>query len=141
MSQPATYRLTDAQVQAYNRDGYVFVPGLFDREEIGLLHRVAKADRAIAGAHHMKDATGGESKIWLTTELRQDVYSAFSHSPRVVDPIAQLLDDEVVFYHHKMMLKEPRVGGAWEWHQDYGYWYNDGFLKPDMISCMIAVDR
>jgi hypothetical protein len=32
------------------------------------------------------------------------------------------------------MQKEPRVGGAWEWHQDYGYWYKNGFLYPeDMI--------
>ena len=44
-------------------------------------------------------------------------------------------------YHHKMILKEPRVGGAWAWHQDYGYWYNNGCLFPEMASCMIAVDR
>jgi ectoine hydroxylase-related dioxygenase (phytanoyl-CoA dioxygenase family) len=38
------------------------------------------------------------------------------------------------------MQKEPRVGGAWEWHQDYGYWYKNGFLYPeDMISVMVAL--
>jgi ectoine hydroxylase-related dioxygenase (phytanoyl-CoA dioxygenase family) len=40
-----------------------------------------------------------------------------------------------------MILKEPYVGGAWEWHQDYGYWYHNGCLFPDLASCMIAVDR
>ncbi|MDA0991760.1 MAG: phytanoyl-CoA dioxygenase family protein [Verrucomicrobia bacterium] len=40
-----------------------------------------------------------------------------------------------------MMLKEPRIGGAWEWHQGYGYWYNDTILFPQLASCMIAVDR
>ena len=40
-----------------------------------------------------------------------------------------------------MMLKEPYTGGAWAWHQDYGYWYNAGYLFPDMASCLIAVDR
>jgi ectoine hydroxylase-related dioxygenase (phytanoyl-CoA dioxygenase family) len=40
-----------------------------------------------------------------------------------------------------MTMKEPFVGGAWEWHQDYGYWYNNGCLYPDMASCMVAVDR
>ncbi len=39
------------------------------------------------------------------------------------------------------MLKEPHVGGAWEWHQDYGYWYHNGCLFPDLASCLIAVDR
>jgi ectoine hydroxylase-related dioxygenase (phytanoyl-CoA dioxygenase family) len=40
-----------------------------------------------------------------------------------------------------MILKEPLTGGAWEWHQDYGYWYNNGCLFPYLASCMIAVDR
>jgi ectoine hydroxylase-related dioxygenase (phytanoyl-CoA dioxygenase family) len=40
-----------------------------------------------------------------------------------------------------MMLKEPFVGGAWEWHQDYGYWYQNGCLYPLLASCLIAVDR
>ncbi len=52
-----------------------------------------------------------------------------------------LLCDEVYHYHHKMMFKEPRVGGAWAWHQDYGYWYDNGCLFPYLASCMIAVDR
>ncbi|MBT5018383.1 MAG: phytanoyl-CoA dioxygenase family protein, partial [Planctomicrobium sp.] len=28
-----------------------------------------------------------------------------------------------------------------EWHQDYGYWYNNGCLTPDMGSCLIAIDQ
>ena len=32
------------------------------------------------------------------------------------------------------------MGGAWEWHQDYGYWYKNGFLYPEaMISVMVAL--
>src|SRR4051812_37376200 len=135
------FRLTDAQIRSFNDDGYVMIPGLFDRDEVGILHEVAKSDRAIKNAGAMADGGGGASKIWLTTELRQDVYSAVSHSGRVVNPLEQLFGEEMLFYHHKMMLKEPKVGGAWEWHQDYGYWYNDGFLFPNMASCMIAVDR
>ncbi|HMP06257.1 MAG TPA: phytanoyl-CoA dioxygenase family protein, partial [Lacipirellulaceae bacterium] len=53
----------------------------------------------------------------------------------------RLLGDEVYHWHLKTILKEARVGGAWEWHQDYGYWYNNGCLFPDMASCLIAVDR
>ena len=40
------------------------------------------------------------------------------------------------------MQKEPKVGGAWEWHQDYGYWYKNEFLFPDqMISVMVAITK
>jgi len=44
-----------------------------------------------------------------------------------------LLGEEVYHYHSKMMLKEPQVGGAWEWHQDYGYWYKNQFMFPNQL--------
>ena len=29
--------------------------------------------------------------------------------------------DEIYHYHTKIMMKEPKIGGSFEWHQDYGY--------------------
>jgi ectoine hydroxylase-related dioxygenase (phytanoyl-CoA dioxygenase family) len=133
--------LTASEIAAFHEDGYVIVPRHIPAEMVDLLHRVAKADRAMASAGEMKDAAGRGSKIYIKSDMVQDMYSAIVRSPRVVDPMEQLFGQEVYHLHHKMMLKEPRVGGAWEWHQDYGYWYNDNFLWPDMASCMIAVDR
>ena len=52
----------------------------------------------------------------------------------------KLLDGEVYHYHSKMILKDAKVGGAWTWHQDYGYWYQNGLLFPQLASVMIAVD-
>ena len=40
-----------------------------------------------------------------------------------------------------MTMKQPNEGGAWEWHQDFGYWYNYGCLAPDMMSIYVALDR
>jgi hypothetical protein len=39
-----------------------------------------------------------------------------------------------------MIMKDARVGGAWAWHQDYGYWYSNGVLTPNLVSAFIAVD-
>ena len=64
----------------------------------------------------------------------------FARCRRVVDAAEQILDDEVYHYHSKMIMKDPHVGGAWAWHQDYGYWYQNGVLFPDLISAFIAVD-
>ena len=85
--------------------------------------------------------SAGTSKLWLTDVLEDDIYSAFVRCRRIVEPLEQLLGGEVYHYHHKMMLKEPFVGGSWEWHQDYGYWYSNNCLFPYMASCLIAVDR
>jgi ectoine hydroxylase-related dioxygenase (phytanoyl-CoA dioxygenase family) len=40
-----------------------------------------------------------------------------------------------------MIMKEPRVGGAGAWHQDYGYWYQNDVLFPLLTSASIAVNR
>ena len=40
-----------------------------------------------------------------------------------------------------MTMKQPDEGGAWEWHQDFGYWYNYGCLAPDMMSIYVALDK
>ena len=38
------------------------------------------------------------------------------------------------------MLKHRETGGAFEWHQDYGYWYQNGLMFPDLVTAFIAVD-
>lgn len=128
---------------AFDRDGYVMCRGMFDAEEMTSLLAYCKAD---TGLDHdtieRADATGGKSRLALRNHLTEgDAYSSIVRSRRVADTMEALLGSEIYHYHHKMMLKEPRVGGAWEWHQDYGYWYNFGCLYPDMASALLAVDR
>ena len=53
----------------------------------------------------------------------------------------QLLGGEVFHYHTKLIPKQPRTGGVFQWHQDYGYWYNNGNLTPDINTIYIAIDR
>jgi ectoine hydroxylase-related dioxygenase (phytanoyl-CoA dioxygenase family) len=136
-----TLGLTDEQLTQYRADGYLLVERLFDAEEMDLLRKIARADHRLAqAAASRRDGQGGTIKLTVDNDLRADIYSAFVRCRRIVDMMERLLDGEVYHYHHKMILKEPLVGGAWEWHQDYGYWYHNGCLFPDLASCMIAVD-
>ena len=127
----------------FDRDGFVVVRELFDTYETQGLLRYAKQDQVLHSESYVRrDSTGAETRLALRNDLDDaSVYTAVVRGRRVVDTMQTLLRDEVYHYHHKMMLKEPRVGGAWEWHQDYGYWYKNGCLYPDMGSCMVAVDR
>ncbi|OAI47321.1 proline hydroxylase [Planctomycetaceae bacterium SCGC AG-212-F19] len=137
----ARYSLSEEQVRRFHDDGYVIVPRLFDDEELDLLRRIARTDRGLAErAAGRRDGQGTVVKLTVENELRDDIYGAIVRSRRIVDAMERLLGGEVYHYHHKMILKEPFVGGAWEWHQDYGYWYHNGCLYPHLASCMIAVD-
>lgn len=137
----ASTGLTDREVGQFHKDGYILVKSLFEAEEMSLLRRAREIDTAMKeNARAVDDREGGIVKLALWNEAGDDVYGLFSRSCRVVDRVEQLLGSEVYHWHSKMIQKEPFVGGAWTWHQDYGYWYYDGCLFPELISVMIALD-
>jgi len=136
------FELTSDLLRQFHQDGFIIVNGLLNQQETDLLMRLAKSDHILQQqAYSKRDASGAESRLVVRNELEQSPYAAIVKCRRIVATMEKLLGDEVYHYHHKMMLKEPLVGGAWEWHQDYGYWYNNGCLFPDMASCLIAIDR
>ncbi|MBI1903270.1 MAG: phytanoyl-CoA dioxygenase family protein [Planctomycetia bacterium] len=132
---------TPTELAAYDRDGYLLVRQLFSRQEIDGLSAYARRDSGVESqAYDRRDATGMPVKLALWNTPGDDLYGLFSRSRRIVDRMEDILGGEVYHWHAKMILKEPRVGGAWEWHQDYGYWYNNGCLEPLLASCWIAID-
>ena len=132
---------TPEQLDQYQREGFLLVKSLFDREEIDLLRRAAKEDRDLdLHSFGKADGEGGHVRLSLWNHPGDGIYGMFARCRRVVDSCEQILDDEVYHYHSKMIMKDARVGGAWAWHQDYGYWYQNGVLYPHLVSVSIAVD-
>ncbi|HIL17533.1 MAG TPA: phytanoyl-CoA dioxygenase family protein [Deltaproteobacteria bacterium] len=129
------------QIKAYQRDGFLLINKLFDQEEIGLLSSAAKQDHELERRSRRKrDSQGGTVRLSLWNHPGDTIYGMFARCHRIVNSMEVLLDGEVYHYHSKMILKDPEIGGAWEWHQDYGYWYQNGCLQPLLASVMIAVD-
>ena len=134
--------LSDAAVAEYHERGYHIARGLFDRDEIELLHRAAKEDHELdKRSFGRADGEGGTVRLSLWNHPGDGIYGAFARCERVVRSVEKLLDGEAYHYHSKMIMKDARVGGAWTWHQDYGYWYQNGVLQPLLASVSIAVDR
>jgi len=120
----------------------VLVRGMFDRSEIELLRRSAKDDKALDNhAFGRADGEGGVVRLSLWNHPGNGIYGMFARCRSLVDSAEVLLGGEVYHYHSKMIMKEPKMGGAWAWHQDYGYWYQNGVLFPLLTSVFIAVDR
>ncbi len=138
-----TYKkFTQAHLKSFEKDGYVLIREFFSPEEVALLLETYKNDKLIKeSAINVDDNSGLNTKLTLWYNSGDDIYGAFSKSERVVDGLEMIWGDKPALYHTKFMQKEPKVGGAWEWHQDYGYWYDNGFLYPDMLSVMVAVTR
>jgi hypothetical protein len=125
----------------YERDGFVIARQMFDAEEIGLLKRAAKEDRALdQHSFGRGDGEGGTVRLSLWNHPGDTIYGMFARCETIVNSAETLLGGEVYHYHSKMIMKDAKVGGAWAWHQDYGYWYQNGVLFPLLTSAFIAVD-
>jgi ectoine hydroxylase-related dioxygenase (phytanoyl-CoA dioxygenase family) len=139
----AEFQLTSEQIQSYNNNGYIIVSKFLSDKEVSKLYRIAIEDDAMSKhSFDLNDKTGKKTKLALWYTPGNDAYGLLTKSRRMVNSVNQLIDGtaRVCHFHSKLMQKEPKVGGAWEWHQDYGYWYKNEFLFPDqMISVMIAI--
>ncbi len=124
----------------FERDGYVLKTGFFDTGEVALIDAAIAGDPAIhANVTRLADSGGGTTELALWNHPGDDVFGMVARSRRVVDGMERLLGGEVYHYHTKLTMKKPKTGGAWDWHQDYGYWYDNGCLYPWMGSVFIAV--
>lgn len=140
-----TMKLSAEQVQQYHTAGYVLIKGFCSSKEIDKLYSTALQDDAMRkNALDLNDQSGKKTRLSLWFTPGNDVFGYLTRSEKMVYAVAQLLDSDapVCHFHSKLMQKEPKVGGAWEWHQDYGYWYKNQFMFPDqLLSVMIALTK
>jgi ectoine hydroxylase-related dioxygenase (phytanoyl-CoA dioxygenase family) len=132
---------SEDDVSSFERDGYLLINGFFRAEVIRALREAAHRDRALdAASYGRADGEGGVVRLSVWNHPTDTLYGAIARSRSLVEMVEALLGGEVYHYHSKMIMKDARVGGAWAWHQDYGYWYQNGVLYPNLASAFIAVD-
>jgi len=136
---------TAAEMAAYDRDGYFIRSGLLSPEEVAQFRDTARAQleaEAQSGAVMAKgDLEGNKTLLKMWTRADDDQYGLLARDERMVGLAGATIGKPIYLYSHKMTMKQPNEGGAWEWHQDFGYWYNYGCLAPQMMSIYVALDK
>src|SRR5690349_10397256 len=123
--------LTAAQVEAFNREGYIRGIRIFDKGEIAEIR--GYFDELLARTL----AAGGDSYSISTAHLRYGrVYDMLTH-PRIVARIKDLLGENVIAWGSHFFCKMPGDGKRVSWHQDSSYWP----LTPSMaVTAWLAID-
>jgi hypothetical protein len=138
-----TEKFTPAEMEFYRQQGYIIIKGFCKPEAVNKLYKTALQDKAMHNnALDLNDQSGKKTRLSLWFTPGNDVFGYLTRSEKMIGTVKQLLggDAPVCHFHSKLMQKEPKVGGAWEWHQDYGYWYKNQFMFPDeLISVMVAL--
>ncbi len=136
-----TRQLSNEQLAAYQRDGMLRVPGLFDVDELEPLRRAYREDPTINGAlYGMVDGDGEPHPISIWTELADDIIGMIPRMTRMVESSEALLGEPCYHWHSKLTVKPPRCRARVDWHQDFASWYDDGVLFPRMLTAAIALE-
>jgi hypothetical protein len=138
---PKTFEVTDEMLQVFDWDGGIVIRNLFSKEEVAhILRGLTETDSLTSRAWDLPDGEGRSSRLVIWSHPGHDVTGMVAKCEKVAGTAQKLLRGEVYHYHTKLMMKEARTGGKHLWHQDYGYWYKNGNLRPDMLTAYIAID-
>ena len=138
----SSVQLASHEIAKFEDDGYIIKEKLFNQHEISNMLEALEGDPFIKeNMFHRIDKSGQKTQAVQWNNPGGSSYGIGARSARVVDIIETLLSGEVYHWQSKVTAKDAEQGGAWEWHQDYGYWYNYGCLYPEMCTVMVAVDK
>lgn len=134
-------QLTAQQLEQFDRDGYLFLPGHFSREEIRPL--VEEVPRLYL--QHRPENVREKGSDAVRTNFAAHLYSApfarLARHPRMVKPVEQIFGERVYMHQFKINGKNAFDGDVWQWHQDYGTWLNDDLMpEPRAMNVAIFLD-
>jgi len=133
--------LTQDQLDAYNEDGFVIVRGLFSEDELSPLRTAIDHDPTFDGSEQgIPDSMGRKWNTSVSTVTDNSYIGCLPRLDKMMDIVEDVLGEEGYFWHMKLVRKDRDAGGKVDWHQDYQFWY-ETVLKPDLVSCSVAVDR
>eukprot|EP00057_Strongylocentrotus_purpuratus_P004746 XP_003729355.1 PREDICTED: probable phytanoyl-CoA dioxygenase isoform X1 [Strongylocentrotus purpuratus] len=136
------FKVTSDIKSAFDRHGLIVLRNALSPDEVRTTNNFLENDQErLSEAYGRTDDEGRRGMMTLWNDPKDDITGLISRSEKIAGTMEALLGGEVYHYHGKLMLKEARTGGKHVWHQDYGYWYRNGCLNPDMGSVFIAIDK
>ena len=131
-------RLTQQQLEQFDRDGYLFFPSLFTPEETKVLTDAVPALYARREAFNVREKDSDAVRTNFAAHLYSDPFARLARHPRMVLPVTDLFGEDVYMHQFKINGKMAFEGDVWQWHQDYGTWLNDE-LMPTERAMNVAI--
>ena len=130
--------LSETQVSEFHEQGYVFLPEVFDAEEVAALTGELDGIFAQDRPENVREKNGKAVRTTFAAHTFNDAFARLGRHPRLIDPVMQLLGGPVYMHQYKINAKAAFDGDVWQWHQDYGTWATDD-LMPEPRAMNIAV--
>ena len=148
--------LSDIELAAFNRDGYLVVRSLASETECEAMQKIAarhleqnlapvefEVDVQYPGSPRGPEAEGGRTvRRLLHAYARHTAFRDWATGEKVKQYLTRLFASEAVMlsqcHHNCIMTKQPGYSSATLWHQDNRYW---SFDHQNLISVWLALGR
>lgn len=146
--------LSEKDIQTFNTDGYLVLPGFTQNTVLRAMHEEAKRQIAnpsypmeleavtgYPGAPNTAQEAGGRTvRRFLGAYQRHSLWQSWASNPTLIRYLKQLLDDKNIAlsqaHHNCLMTKSPEYSSDTGWHQDIRYW---SFTYPYLINMWLAL--
>jgi ectoine hydroxylase len=131
-------KLTPQQLEQFERDGYLFFPGLFTPAEVKTLTDDVPRLYAMRRPENVREKASDAVRTNFAAHLYSAPFARLARHPRMIDPVVQIFGEAVYMHQFKINGKIAFDGDVWQWHQDYGTWMNDD-LMPEARAMNVAI--
>jgi hypothetical protein len=138
-------RLTAAQIEAFERDGYVLGNRFLNESELAHLRDCYMETVArLADEDALENVqSGGDSddefQVYQirTAHLQHPIFRMLIHDTRLLDMVETLIGPDIRLIHYQGLYKPARSGGEVGWHQDNHYF---NVAENKTVSVCLALD-
>jgi ectoine hydroxylase-related dioxygenase (phytanoyl-CoA dioxygenase family) len=145
MAALALRHLTEQQIAAYRRDGYLAVPELMDKGRVEELRAVTEElverSRQVSTSDALFDldprhtAAAPELRRIKNPADNHPLYRWVAFNSPIPDIVAELIGPDIKFHHSKLNVKGSHGGAPVDWHQDAAFYphSNDDVLAVGLL--------
>ena len=126
--------------QSYLRDGYLLMPNLIDRLDIGhaieAINEILQTDDLASVAELEPGADRVARRIWSPTKVHSQ-FVKLAEDSRILDVVESLIGPDILFHYSKLHLKAAQHGSPVEWHQDFSYYPH---TNTGLLTALVYLD-
>ena len=131
-------KLKQQQLEDFEHDGYLFFPSLFNADEVKTLIDEVPLLYSQQRPENVREKGSDAVRTNFAAHMYSAPFARLGRHPRMIDPVRQILGEELYMHQFKINGKMAFDGDVWQWHQDYGTWKNDDQM-PEARAMNIAI--
>jgi ectoine hydroxylase len=137
--------LSAEQVAAYDRDGFLVLPGVFSPEETAAMRaeaeRLAEAPELMEREELIREPDSRRARSVFSAHVFSDLFGRLARDRRILDKVMRLLGDGVYIHHSRINIKRALNGKSFPWHSDFETWHaEDGIPRMRILSAWVMLD-